>query len=403
MNIVINVKIFPAGYGDCFLVTIYNSDEKFNILIDGGLGDTYKNVLKKELKKLSQNGQKINLLINTHIDSDHINGLIAFLRDNNKQQYIKIDEIWYNGLEQIAKRYTNGEKTMTNDSSIINKICEKGYEDEFNEIEDASAVGGISFASLIEFGKYNHNKVVDGQAITDEIKKIELSKSIKIKIISPSMKELTILEEEWAEELAKENYKFTVPKCMKLVSSFEFLVSRLKNHYENYRNNTSGSDNLENYLSELEEIDNSVVNGSSISFVLEISDTKLLFLGDSIIRNKDKCMIIKNLIQEYGINAKFNLIKLPHHGSRYNMSNDFLTMFKADEYIISSNSEKFGHPDIDVLANLVYRNGEEKTLIFNYPVKQYEILNNEKWMKNYKYSIVVGDGTNYVERSYKDV
>ena len=64
----IGVKIFPAGYGDCFLVSIHNLDESFNILIDGGLGDTYKNVLKKELKKLSINGQKIDLLINTHID-----------------------------------------------------------------------------------------------------------------------------------------------------------------------------------------------------------------------------------------------------------------------------------------------------------------------------------------------
>ena len=214
------------------------------------------------------------------------------------------------------------------------------------------------------------------------------------------MEELSILEDEWAEELAKENYKFTVPKCMKLVSTFEFLVSRLKIHYESYRKNTSGSDELENYLSELKEVDNSIVNGSSISFVLEIHDKKLLFLGDSIVKIKDKCMITKNLVKQYGENTKFNLIKLPHHGSRYNMTNDFLNVFKSDEYIISSNSEKFGHPDIDVLANLIYRNQQEKTLIFNYPVRQYEILNNETWMEHFKYSIVVSDGINYVERRY---
>ncbi|MDR3595046.1 MBL fold metallo-hydrolase [Clostridium sp.] len=396
----VNLKIFPAGYGDCFLIGIHNLNKSFNILVDGGLSDTYKNSLKKELKKLSKTGQKIDLLINTHIDSDHINGLISFLRDNNKSKYIEIDEIWYNGLEQIAEAYTMSEKTIDNDIKIIDKICEKGYEDEFKEIEDASAIGGISFSSLIEFGKYNHNKVVDGKAITNKLKKIKFSEHVKIKIISPNMEELRILEEEWAEELAKENYKFTVPKCMKLVSTFEFLVSRLKNHYEKYRKNVSGSDELESYVSDLQEVDNSIVNGSSISFVLEIDEKKLLFLGDSIVKIKDKCMITKKLIEEYGENAKFNLIKLPHHGSRYNMTNDFLTTFRSDDYVISSNSEKFGHPDIDVLANLICRNQQKKTLIFNYPVRQYEILNNEAWMAHYRYNVLVGDGINYVERRY---
>ncbi|WP_346890677.1 MBL fold metallo-hydrolase [Clostridium sp. UBA3887] len=396
----VEVKIFPAGYGDCFLISIHNSNKSFNILIDGGLGETYKNSLKKELKILSKNGDKINLLINTHIDSDHINGLIAFLRDNNKNKYIEIDEIWYNGLEQIAKAYTISEKTIDSDNKIIDRICEKGHEDEFKEIEDASAVGGISLSSLIEFGKYTHNKVAGGKAIIDELPIVKFSEHIKIRIISPSMNELNALEEEWAEELAKENYKFTVPKCMKLVSTFEFLVSRLKNYYESYRKNTSCSDELENYLSDLEDVDNSVVNGSSISFVLEVYDKKLLFLGDSIVKTKDKCHITKNLLREYGENTKFNLIKLPHHGSRYNISNDFLTMFKSDEYIVSTNSEKFGHPDIDVLANFIYRNQDDKNIIFNYPVEQYKILNNEKWMKDYKYSIVVGNGQNYVERKY---
>ena len=145
----IKVKIFPASYGDCFLVSVNNSKEKFNILIDGGLLDTYKRSLKKELKALGKNGEKINLLINTHIDSDHINGLIAFLRENNNKQYIEIEEIWYNGLEQIASKYINQGEPNSNDAIIIDKICEKGYEDEFKELEEVSSTDGISLSSLI--------------------------------------------------------------------------------------------------------------------------------------------------------------------------------------------------------------------------------------------------------------
>lgn len=44
----INLKILPAQYGDCFLLSIKDDDRTFNILIDGGLGITYEKFLKSE-------------------------------------------------------------------------------------------------------------------------------------------------------------------------------------------------------------------------------------------------------------------------------------------------------------------------------------------------------------------
>lgn len=397
----VSVKVFPAGYGDCFLIRVDNESRIFNILIDGGLGYTYKDFLKKEFKVLVDNGEKINLLINTHIDADHINGLISFLKDNNKKKYIEIEDVWFNGLEEIGSDLFNENKNkLEKDVRILEKICSRGYEDEFNEREDVSSVGGVSFSSLLEFGKYSRNKIVQGGIITDDLKEVKLADKVKIKIIGPSRDKLDNLESEWLEELAKENFKFTIPKCMELVSSFEYILSRLKTYYESSRQDVSGTTDLKYYMSELDVEDSSVVNDSSISFVLEVENIRMLFLGDAIVRDKDKCKIIENLIEEYGENAKFDLIKLPHHGSRYNISNDFFRLFNANDYIVSSNSEKFGHPDIDVLANLIYINKNTKNIIFNYPVKQYEILNNEFWMEKYKYNIIVGDGKSYIERRY---
>jgi len=84
----IKVKIFPAFYGDCFLISIYEEEKVINILIDGGLSKTYEDYLKPILTEIAKNGEELTLLICTHIDSDHIRGLISFLVDNNKDKYI---------------------------------------------------------------------------------------------------------------------------------------------------------------------------------------------------------------------------------------------------------------------------------------------------------------------------
>ena len=43
----LKIKLLPAGYGDCILISI-DSVENVNILIDGGLSETYDKYLKKE-------------------------------------------------------------------------------------------------------------------------------------------------------------------------------------------------------------------------------------------------------------------------------------------------------------------------------------------------------------------
>lgn len=399
----INLKILPAQYGDCFLLSIKDDGRTFNILIDGGLGITYEKFLKSELKSIALQNQKNNLMICTHIDSDHINGLIAFLRDNNNEKFIDVENIWFNGFEQIVKRFYLDSKNvpLKDDITIINEINRKGYEDEFAKKEDVSPIEGVAFSSLIEYGNYNQNIGSSGGAITNRLGIINISNNIKINIISPSPETLCELEREWLNELAVKGFQFSIASKTKMVSSFEFLISRIKKFYEKNRIDISATDGLENYKSDLEKTDTSIVNNSSIVFVLEAYGKKLLFMGDSVVKEENKCMIIQRLLKEYGNGVIFDLIKLPHHGSSYNISNDFIECIKSKEYIISSNSQRFGHPDMDVIANIILKNKViDKTLTFNYPVKQANILLNESWKQKYRYKTIIGTGTNIIERKY---
>lgn len=54
-----------------------------------------------------------------------------------------------------------------------------------------------------------------------------------------------------------------------------------------------------------------------------------------------------------GILTEFEVIKLPHHGSNCNISKKILLIFSKQKNIFFNKYEKFEHPDMDVIANLV--------------------------------------------------
>ena len=109
------------------------------------------------------------------------------------------------------------------------------------------------------------------------------------------------------------------------------------------------------------KMDNSITNRSSISVIIRYRNNKLLFLADNIAAD-----VIKYLGQE---DMFFSLVKLPHHGSVKNISSDFIKNIETDIYLISTNSEKYNHPDIETLAKIACKRTEYvKRIYFNYKI-----------------------------------
>ena len=74
----IRIEAYPALEGTAF--NKHRKRKKTNILIDGGFAETYKDYLKPRLISMAENGEELNLVIVTHVDSDHIEGIIELLR-----------------------------------------------------------------------------------------------------------------------------------------------------------------------------------------------------------------------------------------------------------------------------------------------------------------------------------
>lgn len=63
-----------------------------------------------KLKEISENGGAIDVIVVTHIDADHISGIIKLLEEEVLP--ISIGEIWYNGyrhIQSVVKVSANGE------------------------------------------------------------------------------------------------------------------------------------------------------------------------------------------------------------------------------------------------------------------------------------------------------
>ena len=74
------IEMLPANEGDCILITIPRED--IRMLIDGGTSETYTSCLRERLLQIKEKGKGLDLLVVTHIDNDHIGGIIELLKEN---------------------------------------------------------------------------------------------------------------------------------------------------------------------------------------------------------------------------------------------------------------------------------------------------------------------------------
>ena len=62
--------------------------------------------------------------------------------------------------------------------------------------------------------------------------------------------------------------------------------------------------------------------------------------------------------------------KLSHHGSRGNLILALLGALRADDYVISTNNDRFRHPHDETLARVILYGGKKPRLWFNYRTGQ---------------------------------
>lgn len=377
--------MYPAKEGDAFLISLESDEVNKNILIDMGLTDTYRSEIKPDLVKLKSKGEKLDLLIITHIDQDHIQGAIEFIEDNGADRsIIDVEEVWHNSFRHLQfnkqQNLSSGEKEHLDSIIAQNKpVTTEGR-------ANISANQGSSFAALLLKYRYNWNVSSQSMAICRDQKVTHDLNGFKIHLLSPNRDKLFQLERFWLKELKKKKHKFSITDDEVFDDAFEFfMMSNSKNSVNRKKISSSSSLDIES-LSKVNapknEVDSSPTNGSTIAFILEFEDKNILFLGDA---HED--IIIKSLKETYQDEELFfDAVKIPHHGSNNNYSTELAGIINSNKYLISTNAAKHSHPNMEVISKIMIKENH-KTLYFNYNHIVSGAINNHQLIEKYNFDV----------------
>lgn len=104
-------------------------------------------------------------------------------------------------------------------------------------------------------------------------------------------------------------------------------------------------------------------NRASIALELSTADgCKALLLGDAHI--EDIMMGLEHFYPHLSTPLQYDIVKLSHHGSKNNFNPKFLEIVEAKEYLVSTNGDRFGHPDKEVIAQIIAKTNSR--IRFNY-------------------------------------
>jgi beta-lactamase superfamily II metal-dependent hydrolase len=381
--------MYEASEGDAFLVSL-GQDENINLLIDMGLSETYNNHIKKDLISLNQRTKSIQLLVVTHIDKDHIEGAISFLKENgSNSNIIKVEEVWHNSfkhlqfdkqkIDEITKDEIKSLEMIKYQNSNISKP---------DGISDTSVEEGVTLASLIYENKYKWNQMFNDKAICYEEKINNTIEDVNFILLSPDHKKLKKLSKKWEDKLDSIFYNFKLSDEKIFDDAYELFMQNL-NESEVKTKDTASSNDLFDIekLAMKEENEYTATNGSSISFIIEYKEKKMLFLADSQYN-----IISENLakLKESGYQLNFDLVKISHHGSNKNTSKKLLSLFDSKKYLISTDGKKHSHPNLEVIAKIVKKKSTyTKEIIFNYEHPKLEPFKSLSLKDKYDYEIII--------------
>jgi len=93
----IQLAMLPAHNGDTLLLGFEDAEGKVRqIWIDGGLVKSYRGHHKEYLQRIQAAGGKLDLVVVTHVDQDHIGGVLALCQDEGLPIGQLVDRFWFN-------------------------------------------------------------------------------------------------------------------------------------------------------------------------------------------------------------------------------------------------------------------------------------------------------------------
>ena len=313
----LRIEALPALHGDAIWIEYGDARSPRRIVIDGGPASSYEAGLHRRLLLLPERDRRIDLLVVTHIDSDHIDGAIILLRAAEALG-VDIAEIWFNGWEQLTKEKQEAEALQPLQGEFLDALLElPRYRERWN-----TRTAGLPI-------KAPDNGPLPTWSLPDDA---------RITILSPGARQIDRLRARWASALRDFSPGDRDEALRRLEARREY---RPPSPVPVFGAPSYGDDR-------------SVANGSSIAFLLEHDGRSCLLAGDAHPRVLAASLARLVAGRSRGDRLPLDAFKLPHHGSMSNVDDVLLSLVDCPRWIVSTNGAVYGHPDRQT-AELVAR------------------------------------------------
>lgn len=347
------LRIFRSDKGDCLLLE--SSDEKL-VLVDGGMSSSMKKHVAPYLGELRDNGRVLEAVYVSHIDQDHISGVLAMLdaeldwrvfdanaargEASHAPSFPRpptIKAIWHNAFhDQISK----------NAGAIASQIAASApvFLASQNDAltETGLALGGIatSVEEALRVSRLIKDDLLDIplNAIPGNKKKPKLLRVGEFKpfdigtmtftIVGPTDDELEKLREGWNNWLRDNPEK----------------VKKVRDEMADSADKIAAWEGVGDFKGV------TIPNIASLTFMVEEDGKRLLLTGDT-----QHDILLGGLQQagflDEGGTLHLDVLKVQHHGAIANMSETFAETVTADHYVFCGDGAH-ENPEIAVLETV---------------------------------------------------
>jgi beta-lactamase superfamily II metal-dependent hydrolase len=335
------IELFPAQQGDSIWIEYGAPGAVHRVLIDAGTPATAP-LVRKRIEDLDPANRHFDLLVVTHVDTDHIGGVLKLL--SQLPANVRFDDVWFNAWPHI--RNAKSSKLGPVDGEILTTALGK-LEWPWNRKFEGGAVMVPKEGALPE-------KTLRG--------------GMKLTVLSPGEPQLAKLRTAWKKVIQDNGLD---PKNKGRWKKLLALAAR-----KGVKSSILGEPDVKKLARSEFDADTAPANGSTIALLAEFDGKSCLLGGDAyadvLFGSLTRLCRARNLSK-----LTIDAFKLPHHGSGGNVSNELLAAVPAPHYLFSTSGAVFGHPDDEAVARVIAAASTgKKTLHFNYSA--------DTMSKNYK-------------------
>ena len=356
------VEMLPALHGDCLLVEYGDATRTRRLLIDGGPIGAY-GALQDRMEALPAGDRPFELMVLSHVDTDHIDGLVRLFANPKPWPFV-VKDVWFNGWRHLEQAHgLLGGKQGEYFSALLSRRLEDGI---WNGAFDGDAV-----------------VVRDEEALPERT----LAGDMKLTLLSPTVPKLVKMRDAWRKDIGD------AIEPGDLDAAWELLARQKR--YLPGQGLLGSTPALDTLLAKQSRPDNAAANGSSIAFLAEFGGKSCLFLADA--HANAVCASLKRLLQQRGLERLVvDAVKVSHHGSKGNSTDELMSLIESAKFLFSNNGAQFSHPDQEAVRRVIGRSTQGQTELFlNYLTdrnREWEAARLQQQL-SYAATYAVGDDT----------